>query len=101
MATVNMAGAEIVPSAERGVIDCAEWVGPTEDMAVGFHTVWKNFYVTSTHEPATVLEFLINGEVWKRLPKGQQENIRAAALEVTVRGNLIMNFKKAGEVAEL
>ena len=101
MATVNMAGAEIVPSAERGVIDCAEWVGPAEDMAVGFHTVWKNFYVTSTHEPATVLEFLINGEVWNRLPKDQQEIIRAAALEATVRGILTMNFRNAGAVAEL
>lgn len=27
MRTVNMPGGEIMPAAERGVIDCAEWVG--------------------------------------------------------------------------
>ena len=53
MATVNMPGGEIVPAAQRGVIDCAEWVGPAEDMKIGFHTVWKHFYMPSTHEPAT------------------------------------------------
>ena len=29
MRTVNIAGGEIIPAAERGVIECAEWVwGP-------------------------------------------------------------------------
>jgi TRAP-type mannitol/chloroaromatic compound transport system substrate-binding protein len=101
MATVNMAGAEIVPAAERGVIDCAEWVGPAEDMQVGFHTIWKNFYVTSVHEPATVLEFLINGDVWNGLAKEHQEIIRSAAMEATVRSILLMNFRNASAVAEL
>jgi TRAP-type mannitol/chloroaromatic compound transport system substrate-binding protein len=101
MATVNMAGAEIVPAAERGVIDCAEWVGPAEDMQVGFHAIWKNFYVTSVHEPATVLEFLINGDVWNGLAKEHQEIIRSAAMEATVRSILLMNFRNASAVAEL
>ena len=101
MATVNMPGAEIVPAAERGVIDCAEWVGPAEDMQIGFQAVWKNFYVTSVHEPATVLEFLINGDAWNGLAREHQEIIRSAALEATVRGILTINFKNAGAVAEL
>jgi TRAP-type mannitol/chloroaromatic compound transport system substrate-binding protein len=101
MATVNMAGAEIVPAAERGVIDCAEWVGPAEDMQVGFHAIWKNFYVTSVHEPATVLEFLINGDVWNGLAKEHQEIIKSAAMEATVRSILLMNFRNASAVAEL
>lgn len=101
MATVNMAGAEIVPAAERGVIDCAEWVGPAEDMQVGFHTIWKNFYVTSVHEPATVLEFLINGDVWNGLAKEHQEIIKSAAMEATVRSILLMNFRNASAVADL
>src|SRR5688572_10788742 len=32
MTTVNMPGGEIIPSAQRGVIDCAEWVGGVEDL---------------------------------------------------------------------
>jgi TRAP-type mannitol/chloroaromatic compound transport system substrate-binding protein len=101
MSTVNLPGAEIIPSAERGVIDCAEWVGPAEDMQIGFHTVWKNFYVTSTHEPATVLELLINGDVWNGLPKDLQEIVKAAALESTIRAHLTTNLKNANAVTEL
>ena len=41
---VNMPGGEIIPSAQRGVIDCAEWVGGIEDMRLGFHNVWKYHY---------------------------------------------------------
>ena len=38
MRTVNLPGGEILPAAERGVIDCAEWVGGIEDLRLGFHT---------------------------------------------------------------
>lgn len=101
MATVNLPGAEIIPAAERGVIDCAEWVGPGEDMQIGFHTVWKNFYVNSTHEPATVLELLINGDVWNGLAKDLQEIIKSVAVESTVRAHLTTHLKNAQAVIEL
>ena len=41
MTVVNMPGGEIIPAAQRGVIDCAEWIGGVEDLKLGFHTVWK------------------------------------------------------------
>jgi TRAP-type mannitol/chloroaromatic compound transport system substrate-binding protein len=41
---------EIIPAAERGVIDCAEWVGGVEDLRLGFHTVWKYHYAPGRHE---------------------------------------------------
>ena len=47
---VNMPGGEIIPSAEHGVIDCAEWVGWVEDMRLGFQTVWKYHYSPGVHE---------------------------------------------------
>jgi TRAP-type mannitol/chloroaromatic compound transport system substrate-binding protein len=37
---VNMAGGEIVPAAQRGVIDCAEWVGGVEDLRLGLPGVF-------------------------------------------------------------
>jgi hypothetical protein len=36
MQTVNMPGGEIIPSAQRGVIDCAEWIGGEERQAPRF-----------------------------------------------------------------
>src|SRR6201988_4805701 len=35
IAVVNMPGGEILPAAERGTIDCAEWVGGIEDYRLG------------------------------------------------------------------
>ena len=89
--SVNVPGGEIIPAGERGVIECAEWVGPADDVKIGFHTIWKNFYPTSTHEPATVLEVLINGEVWKNLKPDLQAIIQAASIEATLRSETTKN----------
>ena len=56
MAVVNMPGGEILPAAERGTIDCAEWVGGVEDLRLGLHTVWKYHYTPGMHESSSVAE---------------------------------------------
>jgi TRAP-type mannitol/chloroaromatic compound transport system substrate-binding protein len=81
MTTVNMPGGEIIPSAQRGVIDCAEWVGGVEDLRLGFHNVWKYHYTPGVHENTTVGELLFNGDVWKALSPTHQEIIKSAANE--------------------
>jgi len=78
---VNMPGGEIIPSAQRGVIDCAEWVGGIEDMRLGFHNVWKYHYTPGVHENVTIGELLINGDVWKSLTPQHQEIIKSASNE--------------------
>jgi TRAP-type mannitol/chloroaromatic compound transport system substrate-binding protein len=101
MTPVNIPGGEIVPAGERGVIECAEYVGPAEDMRLGFHTVWKYAYMPSTHENATVLELLINGDVWNKLPPEQREIIQSAAWEATLRSQTIINRANADALVEL
>ena len=81
MQTVNMPGGEIIPSAQRGVIDCAEWVGGVEDLRLGFQAVWKYHYTPSMHESVTIGELLINGDAWKGLSPQHQEIIKSAANE--------------------
>ncbi len=85
MAVVNMPGGEIIPAAERGAIDCAEWVGGIEDLRLGLHTVWKNHYTPGMHESASVGELLINTEVWATLTPPQQEIIKSATSETFLR----------------
>jgi TRAP-type mannitol/chloroaromatic compound transport system substrate-binding protein len=85
MQTVNMPGGEIVPSAQRGVIDCAEWVGGVEDLRLGLPQVWKYHYVPGMHEPSVIGELIINTEVWKSLPAQNQEAIRSATTETFLR----------------
>src|SRR5919197_4638929 len=78
---VNMPGGEIIPAAQRGVIDCAEWVGGIEDLKLGFHNVWKYHYSPGVHENVTIGELIINGDAWKSLNPVQQEIIKSAAAE--------------------
>jgi TRAP-type mannitol/chloroaromatic compound transport system substrate-binding protein len=85
MQTVNMPGGEIIPSAQRGVIDCAEWVGGVEDMRLGFQNVWKYHYTPGVHENVTIAELLINGDVWKALSPQHQEMIKSASTETFYR----------------
>ena len=101
MTPVNIPGGEIVPAGERGVIECAEFVGPAEDMKIGFQTVWKYFYMPSTHENATVLELLINGDVWNKLPADLREIVQSAAWEATFRSQTLSNKLNAEALIEL
>jgi TRAP-type mannitol/chloroaromatic compound transport system substrate-binding protein len=41
VAATTLPGAEIVPAADRGVIDAAEWIGPADDLNLGLHTIGK------------------------------------------------------------
>jgi TRAP-type mannitol/chloroaromatic compound transport system substrate-binding protein len=78
MSTVNMPGGEIIPAAQRGVIDCAEWVGGVEDLRLGLHQVWKYHYTPGLHENNTIGELTFNLDVWKSLAPVQQEQVRSA-----------------------
>jgi TRAP-type mannitol/chloroaromatic compound transport system substrate-binding protein len=84
MTTVNMPGGEIIPSAQRGVIDCAEWVGGVEDMRLGFQNVWKYHYTPGMHENVTIGEVVFNMDIWKSLSPTHQEIIKSAANEAFI-----------------
>ena len=101
MAAVNIPGGEIVPSGERGTIDCAEFAGPYEDSSMGFQTVWKEYYLPSMHEPATILEIMINGDVWDSLSPDLQEIMRSATWEATFRYMVMLNKRNADALEAL
>lgn len=81
MNTIGMPGGEILAAGQKGVINCAEFVGGLEDERLGFPTIWKYYYLNSLHEHSNTGDLLINGEVWRSLTEGQQAAIRAAAYE--------------------
>ena len=101
MQTVNMPGGEIVPSAQRGVIDCAEWVGGIEDLRLGLPQVWKYHYTPGMHESNSMLEVIMNGDVWKGLSAPQQEAVRAATLETFVRWGIRWQKQNADAIEEM
>ncbi len=59
---------EIYTALERGVIDAAEWVGPHDDMKMGFHQIARYYYYPGWHEPGTTGEFVFNKKAYDALP---------------------------------
>ncbi len=82
--TVNIPGGEILPAAERGVIDAAEWVSPGEDLKLGFQDVWKNYYLPGMHENVTVAEVIFNQDIWNKLPDDMQAILRYASISTFI-----------------
>lgn len=64
---INVPGGEIYTSMQSGAIDGAEFVGPWNDLAFGFHKVAKYYYWPGFHEPASTLCLGTNLELWDSL----------------------------------
>ena len=101
MAVVNMPGGEIAPAAERGTIDCAEWVGGVEDLRLGLHLIWKNHYTPGLHESGSIANVLLNKEVWDSLTPVQREVIKSAVTEVFVRWGVWIQKLNADAIEEM
>jgi TRAP-type mannitol/chloroaromatic compound transport system substrate-binding protein len=84
MSVVNMPGGEIVPAAQRGVIDCAEWVGGVEDLRLGLPGVFKYHYTPGMHENNSIGELGFNLDVWKSFTPLQQEAINSAVKDTFI-----------------
>jgi len=61
---VTLALTDILPAFENGTVDAAEWIGPWNDLALGFQRVAKNYYLPGFHEPGSVLSLGINKKLW-------------------------------------
>ncbi len=76
--TQLLAGADIYPALERGVIDATEFSMPTMDINLGFYQIAKYNYFPGWHQQTSVSEFLMNKDAWNKLSKQHQAIIKAA-----------------------
>lgn len=80
VSTVFIGPEELVPAAERGVVDAAGWINPVEDYPMGFHDIFSHYYLASIHQWTDIGEIVINGDFWGRLPDTHKEMVRTAAM---------------------
>ncbi|BFM09560.1 TRAP transporter substrate-binding protein [Halioxenophilus aromaticivorans] len=76
---VNIPGGELYTSLQTGVIDATEWVGPYNDLAMGFHQVAKYYYYPGWHEPGAMLEIIVNQDAYNALPEDLKAVVAVAA----------------------
>jgi TRAP-type mannitol/chloroaromatic compound transport system substrate-binding protein len=79
---VTIPGGELYTSLQTNVIDATEWVGPYNDLALGFYQVAKYYYYPGWHEPGAMLELTVNKTAYESLPKDLQKMIEVAAQAV-------------------
>lgn len=80
---VTLPGGEIFPALQSGAIDAAEWIGPYNDLALGFYQVCKYYYAPGYHEPGPNLQLMINERAWQSLTAELQAIVRTAAEAAT------------------
>ena len=75
----NIPGGEIYQALEKGTIDAAEWVGPYDDLKLGFNKVAPNYYYPGWWEGGPQLDFLINQKAYDGLTAEYKAIIESAA----------------------
>jgi TRAP-type mannitol/chloroaromatic compound transport system substrate-binding protein len=78
MSTQLLAGADIYPALERGVIDATEFSMPTIDIKLGFYQIAKYNYFPGWHQQVSISELLMNKGEWDKLSKQNQRLISVA-----------------------
>lgn len=77
----NLAAGDIFQALQSGTLDAAEFVGPYNDLALGFYQIAKNYYFPSFIEPGLATELVVDKAKFQALPSDLQaiiENCCAA-----------------------
>jgi len=90
MSVAQLAGGEIVPAMERGVIDAFEFNNPSSDKDFGAQDVAKNYYLSSYHQASEQFEFLFNKDTYEDMDPDLQ-----AILKYSVEASATANSNKA------
>jgi TRAP-type mannitol/chloroaromatic compound transport system substrate-binding protein len=75
----NIPGGEIYQALEKGTIDAAEWVGPYDDLKLGFYKVAKHYAYPGWWEGGPQLELHVNTKAYAGLSSEYKGIISAAA----------------------
>jgi TRAP-type mannitol/chloroaromatic compound transport system substrate-binding protein len=77
----NIPGGEIYQALEKGTIDAAEWVGPYDDLKLGFHKVAQYYYYPGWWEVGPELDVFVNTKAFDALSAENKAIVQAAAAE--------------------
>ena len=69
---------ELYTALQSGVIDAAEWIGPWNDVALGFHKAAKYYYAPGFHEGGAAFELMINKSAFEELTPELQQAVKVA-----------------------
>src|SRR3954447_7199808 len=97
----NIPGGEIYQSLEKGTIDAAEWVGPYDDLKLGFNKVAPNYYYPGWWEGGPQLDFYINTKAYDGLSAEYKAMVEAAASHAHVDMQAKYDARNPGALRQL
>jgi TRAP-type mannitol/chloroaromatic compound transport system substrate-binding protein len=68
---------EIFSSLQSGAIDGAEWVGPYNDLSLGFYKITKLYYWPGVQEPGGAMQCIVNKGKFEALPDELRQIVAA------------------------
>jgi TRAP-type mannitol/chloroaromatic compound transport system substrate-binding protein len=83
---VLLAGGEVVPGLQRGLIDAAEFLEASQDYTLGLHEVCKYRFGPPVHMSNNIFQLLIKTKSWKELPADLKAIVESAAMTATFQG---------------
>lgn len=92
---VTTPGAEVYSALERGVVDITEWSTPSETWPLGIHEVAKYMFMPGFHQPASVLDYLVNKDAWEKLPDDLKAAFESCAKEACLMGTYKSEYENA------
>ena len=97
----QIAGGDIYEALEKGTIDATEWVGPYDDLKLGFYKVAKYYYYPGWWEGGPILHTMLNLEKWNSLPPSYQAILTSACQAANSDMMASYDFKNPQAIREL
>jgi TRAP-type mannitol/chloroaromatic compound transport system substrate-binding protein len=97
----SIPGGEIYQALEKGTIDAAEWVGPYDDLKLGFSKVAPHYAYPGWWEGGLQIDLYVNTKAFESLPAEYKAVIEAAASHAHVDMQAKYDAKNPGALRQL
>jgi TRAP-type mannitol/chloroaromatic compound transport system substrate-binding protein len=97
----NIPGGEIYQALEKGTIDAAEWIGPYDDLKLGFHKVAPFYYYPGWWEGGLQLDLYVNQKAFDALSPENKAIVEAASAFAHVETQAKYDARNPGALKQL
>ena len=97
----NIPGGEIYQALEKGTIDAAEWVGPYDDLKLGFNKVAPHYYYPGWWEGGPQLSLYVNQKAYDGLSGEYKAIIESASAYAHTDMQAKYDYRNSGALKTL
>ncbi len=98
---ILLPASEIYPALESGKINATEWIGPYDDMRMGFHRIAKYYYAPGWHEPGTGFEYIVNRNAYEALEPDLKLILKAATADLATQVFTAYEYYNTGAMLKI